>query len=46
MILKTAERHTDYRSPNAMWTILGYCDIIAESELETVEEGEEWIWDE
>ena len=45
MILKTAERHKDYRSPITVWAVMDYDCLIAESPLEDVTEGDEWGWE-
>ena len=45
MIIKSADRQMEYRSPITEWTIWDYGSLIAQS-LENPNEGEEWVWEE
>ena len=45
MIIKSADRQMEYRSPITEWTIWNCGSIIAQSSLENPGEGDEWVWE-
>ena len=38
-------KRNPYKSPDTVWVSLGIDSLIAQSPLETVQEGEEWVWE-